>query len=76
MPKSTSADTKGHHWFDDHALNEMPLIKIAYGDFTTPMEGKQHVVAHRDIRLFGWIGAVARYDVNNMIIGGKSFLMF
>jgi len=76
MSQRTWRDTKGHHWFDEHARNEMPLIEVAYGDFTTPMKGWQHVVAHRDTRLFGRIGAAARYDVNNMIIEGEGFLMF
>lgn len=75
MPKSTWADTSGHHWFDKHARNEMPLIDVAYGDFTTPMKGEQHVAAHRDTRLFGRIGAMARYDINK-IVEGEGFLMF
>jgi hypothetical protein len=75
MPKSTWADTSGHHWFDEHVRNEMPLIDVGYGDFTTPMKGRQHVVAHRDTRLFGRIGAVARYDINK-IVEGEGFLMF
>ena len=75
MPKNTWADTNGHHWFDEHARNEMPLIEVAYGDLTTPMKGWQHVEAHRDTRLFGRIGAVARYDVNR-VVEGKGFLMF
>ena len=76
MSQNTWADTEGHHWFDKHARDEMPLIEVVYGDFTTPMKGRQHVVAHRDTKSFGRIGAVARYDVNNMIIEGEGFLMF
>lgn len=75
MPKSTWSDTKGHHWFDKSARNEMPLLGVAYGSFITPMKGWQHVQAHRDTRIFGRIGAVARYDVNR-IIEGEGFLMF
>ena len=75
MPKSTWADTNGHHWFDEPVRSGMPLIDVAYGDFTTAMKGKQHVVAHRDTRRFGRIGAVARYDINK-IVEGEGFLMF
>ena len=53
----------------------MPLIEDAYGDFTTPMKGWQHVEAHRDTKLFGRIGAVARYDVNRSV-EGEGFLRF
>jgi len=53
----------------------MPLIEVAYGNFTTPMKGWQHVVAHRDTKSFGRIGAVSRYDVNR-VIEGEGFLMF
>jgi len=75
MSQGTWRDTKGHHWFDEHARNEMPLIEVAYGGFTTPMKGKYHVVAHRDTKLFGRIGAVARYDTNR-VEEGEGFLMF
>jgi len=75
MSQRTWRDTKGHHWFDKHARNEMPLIEDAYGDFTTPMKGWQHVEAHRDTKLFGRIGAVARYDINRSV-EGEGFLRF
>jgi hypothetical protein len=75
MPDTTRPDTKGHHWFDEHARNETVLIRLGYGDFTTPMKGREHIVAHRNTKLFGHIGAVARYDVNK-IIEGEGFLMF
>ena len=75
MTQKTWPDTKGHHWFDKSALNEMPFVEIAYGNLTTPMSGSQHVTAHRDTRLFGRIGAVARYDVSK-VIDGKGFIMF
>lgn len=75
MSQSTWPDTNGHHWFDRPVRKEMPLIEVAYGSFTTPMKGSQHVTAHRDTRLFGRIGAVARYDVNR-IVEGQGFFMF
>ena len=75
MSQNTWSDTKGHHWFDEAGRDEMPLMEIAYGNFTTPMSGSQHVTAHRDIRLFGRIGAVARYDINK-VVEGEGFIMF
>jgi hypothetical protein len=75
MSQNTWTDTKGHHWFDKAARNEMPLMENAYGKFTTPMSGLQHVAVHQDTRLFGRIGAVARYDVNNFI-EGEGFIMY
>lgn len=75
MSKHTWSDTKGHHWFDKHAREEMPLIDIAYGDFTTPMKGAQHVQAHRDTKDIGRIGAVARF-MRNTVVEGDGFIMF
>ncbi len=74
MSKGTWPDGN-HHWFDKHAREEMPLIEVGYGKYTTHMKGSQHVGAHEDTRKFGRIGAVARYDLNR-IIEGEGFLMF
>ena len=74
MSKGTWPDAD-HHWFDKHAREEMPLIEVGYGNYTTLAKGAQHVKAHRDKREFGPIGAVARYDLNR-IVEGEGFLMF
>ena len=74
MSKGTWPD-EDHHWFDKHAREEMLLIEVGYGNYTTYMKGSQHVKAHRDTREFGPIGAVARYDLNR-IVEGEGFLMF
>lgn len=75
MSQRTWRDTKGHQWFDKRARDEIPLIEVAHGGFTTPMKGWQHVAAHRDTRQFGRIGAVARYDINRSV-DGEGFLTF
>ena len=64
MSEQTWLDTKGHHWFNKHAREEMALIDIVYGDVTTPMKGREHVQAHRDAKEVGRIGAVARFSRN------------
>jgi hypothetical protein len=75
MTKHTWSDTKGHHWFDKNARQEMPLIYIAYGDFTTPMKGAEHVQAHRNTKEVGRIGAIAKFT-RNIIAEGNGFIMF
>jgi hypothetical protein len=73
MSQNTWSDTRGPHWFDNIARNEMLLMENEHGTFTTPMSGSRHVTAHKDARIFGRIGAVASYDINK-IIEGEGFI--